>query len=206
MWSHGGTKKLRTTSVRSRLVRYSYTRSQRTVTFCDRSGEGEHMAADSGFSEKSIAETERATGGAAGADLLARADVASPFDTASVDRFHQGAEWFKELAAQGQFSINEDGMQAFTRVCDVYLKGWRELRHRSRVLTQNAPMGSSEYARQISKYNAKVATGDERALIPNLELMADGFEKMKEALAVARRNYDEVESQNDNALKKFKFS
>ncbi|MGH3518708.1 MAG: hypothetical protein ACRDQ7_15075 [Haloechinothrix sp.] len=161
------------------------------------------MAGDTGFSDESRAAT--APGGSrigAGAGM----EDVSGFDSASVDRFHEGATQFKELAKQGKFAVNEDAMKAFTKVCDMFLDGWDEQQFNLRILAQPARMGSNEYARKIAEYNVKVANGDERALIPNFELMAEGYQTMKEALVIARRNYDEAESENDISFKSFKLA
>ncbi|MDV6012309.1 hypothetical protein [Haloechinothrix sp. LS1_15] len=117
--------------------------------------------------------------------------------------FHHGAETFKQLAVDGQFAVNEESMQAYTRVCDKYIDGWDELRREAIELAVPAPMGSSDFAKRIAEYNAKVAVGDERALIPNLDLMYEGFKKMREALQIARRNYDEAEAAAEQSFTAF---
>lgn len=60
-------------------------------------------------------------------------------------------------------------------------------------LTNRVKLGSSPYAYTVAEFNTKVADGDEKSLIPNLKLMKDGFEKLKEALQVAKNNYNEEE-------------
>lgn len=162
------------------------------------------MAGETGFSD-----TSRAEGGSTDpspAEGIAAMGAVSGFDTATVDRFHAGASQFKELAQQGKFAVNEDAMKAFIKVCDRFLEGWENQRQYLKLLTKPAPMGSSEYARQVAEYNAKVASGDERALIPNFELMAVGYQTMREALAIARRNYNEADSESDVSFKSFKLA
>ncbi|MDV6012298.1 hypothetical protein [Haloechinothrix sp. LS1_15] len=154
------------------------------------------MSGETGFSDQPI----DGSGDGAAAGALEGMGSVSPFDTKSVDRFHHGAETFKQLATDGQFAVNEDAMQAYTRVCDKYLEGWEQLRPMAAELGYPARMGSSDFARQIAEYNAKVAVGDERSLIPNLDLMYEGFKKMKEGLEIARRNYDETETAASQAL------
>ncbi|MDV6011262.1 hypothetical protein [Haloechinothrix sp. LS1_15] len=157
------------------------------------------MSGDTGFSDEPVG----ASGGDVASGALRGMGMVSPFDTQSVDQFHHGAETFKQLAVDGQFAVNEEAMRAYTRVCDKYIDGWDELRSEARWLAQPAPMGSSEFAKQIAEYNAKVAAGDERLLIPNLELTYEGFPKMKDGLAIARRNYDETEAAAEQALTGF---
>lgn len=64
---------------------------------------------------------------------------------------------------------------------------------KAKFLTRRAKLGSSPYAYQVADFNTKVADGDEKSLIPNLKLMKDGFEKLKEALQVAQNNYNAQE-------------
>lgn len=70
------------------------------------------------------------------------------------------------------------------------------------ALANAAQMGSSDYAKHIANFNVKVATGDDQALLPNLELLKNGFEQVKEALAIARKNYDSAEDANQQSLTK----
>lgn len=60
-------------------------------------------------------------------------------------------------------------------------------------LTKRVKRGSSPYAYAVAEFDTKVADNDENSLIPNLQLMKDGFEKLKAALQVARNNYNEQE-------------
>lgn len=162
------------------------------------------MAGDTGFGDTSRAEGR--SGDPSSAESVAALEGVTGFDSATVDRFHAGASHFKELAQQGKFAVNEDAMKAFTKVCDRFLDGWEDQRRNLNILANPARMGSSEYAKEIAEYNVKVAVGDERALIPNFELMADGYQKMREALAIARRNYDEADSKSDVSFKSFKLA
>lgn len=162
------------------------------------------MAGETGFSD-----TSRAEGGSTDpspAEGIAAMGAVSGFDTATVDRFHAGASQFKELAQQGKFAVNEDAMKAFIKVCDKFLKGWDHQRRNLELLVNPARMGSSDYARKVAEYNTKVASGDERSLIPNFELMADGYSKMREALSIARKNYNEADSEGDLSFNSFKLA
>lgn len=161
-----------------------------------------------GFDEKPISETGGGSGDSGGESigggLLDRMiGGATPFDTKSVDTFHKDADMFKDWAGQGRFAVNEEAMRAYTKVCDAYLDGWQQLRLQSVNLTEPAPLGSSPFAKQIAEYNVKVASGDERSLLPNLEKMYDGFTKMKEGLAIARKNYNEADADANISFTKF---
>jgi hypothetical protein len=76
------------------------------------------------------------------------------------------------------------------------------MRHEIDFLAQQAQMGSSPYAYKVAEFNVKVANGDEQSLIPNLELMKDGFEKALEALEIARRKYRETEEAHNQTFVK----
>lgn len=162
-----------------------------------------------GFDEKPISETGGDSGdtgdetGIGGGLLDSMIGGATPFDTKSVDTFHQDADMFKDWAGQGRFAVNEEAMRAYTKVCDAYIDGWRGLRRSAGMLAISAPLGSSPFAKQIAEYNVKVAAGDERSLIPNLEKMYDGFTKMKEGLAIARKNYNEADADANISFTKF---
>lgn len=162
-----------------------------------------------GFDEKPISETGGDSGGTGdatgiGGGLLDRMiGGATPFDTKSVDTFYKDADTFKDWAGQGKFAVNEEAMRAYTKVCDAYIDGWQQVQREAQLLTQPAPMGSSPFAKRIAEYNVKVAAGDERSLLPNLEKMNDGFTKMKQGLAIARKNYNEADAEANISFTKF---
>jgi hypothetical protein len=65
-----------------------------------------------------------------------------------------------------------------------------------------AKLGSSDYAYQVADHNVTVANGDEHSLIHNLDLMKDGFERLREAFEIARKNYREADAEFDQHLGK----
>jgi hypothetical protein len=142
--------------------------------------------------------------GDAGTNFLAGLADASPFSTDDAKRINEGAQQFKTLAEGGGFAINEEGLLRYRKVCDTFLDGYPAIARDVYKLTEQAQMGSSDYAYKVADFNVKVAAGDEQSLIPNLELMKDGFEKAREALEIARKNYQETESDNSQAIAKLK--
>jgi hypothetical protein len=140
--------------------------------------------------------------GDAGANFLAGLADASPYSTDDAKRINEGAQQFKALAENGGFAINEEGLLRYRKVCDIFLDGYDNIRHEVGKLATKAQMGSSDYARKVADFNVKVANGDEQSLIPNLELMKDGFEKAREALEIARKNYQETEANHSQSFAK----
>ncbi|WP_328604671.1 hypothetical protein OG943_32170 [Amycolatopsis sp. NBC_00345] len=126
----------------------------------------------------------------------------NPMDSAGAQKLNEGAQQFKTLAENGSFSINEEGFRAYEKVCDKFLDGYTDMRMELTYLAQRAKMGSSDYSRQIADFNVKVAAGDEQSLIPNFELLKTGFEQVKEALAIARKNYNATEDSHQQSLAK----
>jgi hypothetical protein len=126
----------------------------------------------------------------------------NPMDTAGAQKLNEGAQQFKTLAENGSFAINEEGFRAYEKVCDKFLDGYSEMRYEFSFLARRAKMGSSDYAKQVADFNIKVADGDEASLLPNLELLKTGFEQVKEALAIARKNYNATEDSHQQALSK----
>jgi hypothetical protein len=164
------------------------------------------MSGDTGFSDQSVAETGGAPppAGDAGTNFLNNLFVDDPTDDKKVDAFNEGASHMKSLAENGGFAINEEGMQEYIKLCDTFLDGYRMRRRDLARLTERAKMGSSPYAYQVADFNVSVADGDDRSLIPNLEKMRDGYEKLKEAFQVARKNYNETEEEHDQRFGKLK--
>lgn len=163
------------------------------------------MSGDTGFSDQSVAETGGAPppAGDAGTNFLNNLFVDDPTDDKKVDAFHEGAAHMKTLAQNGGFAINEEGMQEYTKLCDTFLDGYRERQTDLHQLTERARMGSSPYAYRVAEFNVTVATGDERSLIHNLDLMRDGYQKLREAFQVAQKNYSETEAEHDQRFGKF---
>jgi hypothetical protein len=157
-----------------------------------------------GFDEKSLAEQEGAppAAGDATAKFLGGLFEADVTDANQVIAFNKGAQDLKNLASNGGFAINEAGMTEYIKLCNTYLDGYAALKHRLYPLTEQAKMGSSPYALKVADHNVKVANGDGHSLIPNLELMKDGYEKLRTAFEIARKNYRETEAEHDKVFKK----
>ncbi|HKN52196.1 MAG TPA: hypothetical protein VJX66_06840 [Amycolatopsis sp.] len=156
------------------------------------------MSAGAEFSDQPMAPP---AAGDAGANFLSGL-IESPLDTKGAQRLSEGAQRFKTLAQNGDFAINQAGLDKYTKVCDEFIDGYRNIEYEIQLLAKQAKMGSSEYAKQVADFNVKVANGDEQSLIPNLEMLINGFKQVKEALAIARKNYRETEEAHSQTFAK----
>ncbi|HEV7975542.1 hypothetical protein [Amycolatopsis sp.] len=157
-----------------------------------------------GFDEKSLAE-QQGTPPAAGdatAKFLGGVFETDVTDTSQVMAFNKGAHDLKALASDGGFAINEAGMTEYIKLCDMFLDGYSSRQRELMRLTERAKLGSSPYAYKVADHNITVANGDRHSLIPNLDLMKDGYERLKEAFEIARKNYRETEAEHDKVFKK----
>src|SRR5699024_3386807 len=123
-------------------------------------------------------------------------------DKKSVTEVNKQAHHVKEAAENGGWAISEEGMRAYKKACDTFLDRYTEMLEKARQLEKEVKLGSSSYAYQVAKFNVKVANGDENSLIPNLQLMKDGYEQLKEALTTAKNNYNENEDSVFQQLEK----
>jgi hypothetical protein len=157
-----------------------------------------------GFDEKSLAEQAGAppVAGDASAKFLGGLFEADVTDETQVKAFNQGAHDLKALAGDGGFAINEAGMTEYIKLCDMFLDGYSSRQRELMRLTERAKLGSSPYAYKVADHNITVASGDKHSLIPNLDLMKDGYERLKEAFEIARKNYRETEAEHDKVFKK----
>ena len=148
------------------------------------------MASGSDFNGPPVA----APAGEAGQTFLSSL-LDNPLDSAGAQRLNEGAQKFKTMAQNGSFAINEEGFRAYERVCNEFLDGYSSMQQRLYHLSTRAKMGSSDYARKIADFNVQVASGEpkEQSLIHNLELLKDGFVQVRDALAIARKNYNQTE-------------
>jgi|SRR5699024_7517127 len=144
------------------------------------------------FDDKSIAEQQGDTGNA-GDGGNDQGGVGGILDSESVTEFNKQAREIKEAADNGGWAINEDGMKVYREACNEFLDKYTDMIDKARTLQYQVKLGSSPYAKQVAQFNVTVANGDERSLIPNLELMRDGYEQLKQALETAQRSYDENE-------------
>jgi hypothetical protein len=143
--------------------------------------------------------------GDAGNDFLSNLlDV--PLDPEGAKRVNAGAQQFKALAESGGFTINEAGFEHYRKVCDTFIDGYNGIVRELHVLSLAAQMGGSDYAKQVANFNVKVAAGDPESLVPNLELLSDGFKKVREALEIARKNYRETEDAHSQTFAKLRGS
>ncbi|MEC3978580.1 hypothetical protein [Amycolatopsis sp. H20-H5] len=126
----------------------------------------------------------------------------APLDGAGAARVDQGGQQLKALAESGGFAINEAGFQRYLKACDRFLHEYPDHLFELNVLTQAAQMGSHKYGGKVAAFNVEVANGGPQSLIPNLELMADGIKKAREALVIARANYRETEEAHSQSFAK----
>jgi hypothetical protein len=129
-----------------------------------------------------------------------------PIDAEGAKRVNAGAQQFKALAESGGFAINEEGLQHYQKVCDTFIDGYDEIRLDLHTLAKAAQMGGSDYAKKVADFNVTVATGDPQSLVPNLELLIEGFKQVKEALGIARKNYRETEDAHSQTFVKLRGS
>jgi hypothetical protein len=127
-----------------------------------------------------------------------------PLDEEGAKRVNAGAKQFKALAEGGGFAINEAGFEHYRKVCDTFINGYSEIRRDVYILGNAARMGGSEYAKQVADFNVKVAAGDHESLVPNLELLLEGFKQVREALEIARKNYRETEDAHSQTFAKLR--
>jgi hypothetical protein len=64
-------------------------------------------------------------------------------DKTQVSSFNAGAHQLKDLAGQCGFAINEAGMKAYIKLCDMFLDGYADRQRALRLLTEPAKLGSS---------------------------------------------------------------
>ncbi|MBB4687994.1 hypothetical protein [Amycolatopsis jiangsuensis] len=130
--------------------------------------------------------------------------LAIPTDAAGAQRLNEGAKQFKALAQSGGFSINEAGFRAYEKICHEFLDGYSGMNLELAFLRKPAKMGSSDYSVQVANFNTQIADGEpvDQALIPNMNLLKEGFEKILEALKIARKNYRETEDAHQQVFAK----
>jgi hypothetical protein len=145
-----------------------------------------------------------AAGDAGNTFLTGLLDV--PLDEAGARQLNAGAQQFKSLAENGGFAINQAGFDAYTKVCDQFIHEFDEIFHDVKLLARAPGMGSSPYAKEVADFNAKVASDGGQSLIPNLELLKQGFIQVREALAIARKNYSETEDAHSQTFAKLRGS
>ncbi len=156
------------------------------------------MSSEAGFSDQPIAAP---ASGDAGSSFLSGL-LNTPTDPEGAKRLNEGASGLKNLASSGGFAINQAGLDTYTKICDEFIDGYRGIEYELGVLARKPRMGGSEYAEQVADFNVKVAAGDPESLVPNLELLIKGFQQVKEALAIARKNYRETEDVHSQTFAK----
>ncbi|UOZ08121.1 hypothetical protein [Amycolatopsis sp. WQ 127309] len=158
------------------------------------------MSSDASFSDQPIAAP---ASGDAGSSFLSGL-LNTPADPEGAKRLNEGAAGLKNLAMGGGFAINQAGLDKYTKVCDEFIDGYRGIEYELQILARQPQMGSSQYAEQVATFNVKVATGDHDSLVPNLELLIKGFQQVKEALTIARKNYSETEDAHSQTFAKLR--
>lgn len=147
-----------------------------------------------GFDDESIAEQNGdASHDSDGGGGLFGGVASAVFGLDEASAFNKQATDVKNSAENGGWAISPEGTQAYKDACDEFIDRYRDMIRKAHRLETKVKLGSSPYAASIADFNVTVANGDEQSLIPNLELMRDGYEKLKEALKIAEKHYDDNE-------------
>jgi hypothetical protein len=134
--------------------------------------------------------------GTAANDFLAGL-TEGPGSSAAADKRTNAGTTLKTVAQNGSFAVNEEGFNAYIKACDFFLAGYNRMQKDLILLTQEAEMGSSTYAKTVAKFNTTVAEGiPEASMLPNLEKMNDAVTTARQALEIARKNYRESDHAN----------
>ena len=141
----------------------------------------------------------RPAAGDAGAQYISGL-LDAPVDEAGARRVNEGGQQLKALAQGGGFAISESAYQRLLAACDAFEQGYAEQALKVAFLGKQALMGGSDYAGKVAAFNVTVAAADHQSLIPNLELMADGIQQAREALEIARKNYQATEDAHSQAV------
>ncbi len=157
------------------------------------------MTTGAHFGDQTPSPPPQPAAGDAGANYLSGLFDAS-VDEAGAQRVSEGGQQLKALAQGGGFAVSESAYQKLIAACDAFEQGYARQGSRLGQLVNQVDMGSSDYAVKVSAFNVKVANGDDQALIPNLELMADGIRQAREALEIARKNYRATEDSHHQTL------
>ncbi|GAA1988588.1 hypothetical protein [Amycolatopsis minnesotensis] len=118
-------------------------------------------------------------------------DMSGIVDGDKAKAMNKTAHELKGIAKKGGFAINQAGFDTYTNLCRKFIDNYGPNKRRLEILQKNAPLGDFPYANAVATFNVQVADGSPDSLIPNLELMADGYRTMLETLEIAKKNYDE---------------
>ena len=145
------------------------------------------------------ATTSPPAAGDAGANYISGL-LEAPVDQAGAQRVSEGGQKLKALAQGGGFALSESAYQRLITACNAFERGYTEQVRKLYYLTNQVDMGTSDYAVKVAQFNVKVANGDHQSLVPNLEMMADGIKQAREALEIARKNYQATEDAHGQTL------
>ncbi|QWF81667.1 hypothetical protein [Amycolatopsis sp. CA-230715] len=128
----------------------------------------------------------------------------SPLDTNKVKAFNSGAHDLKQSAINGGFAINEDGFTQYQKACNKFINEWQGVRRKLWTLGERAPLGDFPYADMVAGFNVEAAIDGTNSLLPNIDLMVDGYKQALEAMTIARKNYDEKDEEANQCFAKMK--
>ncbi|WP_409183417.1 hypothetical protein F9C11_02950 [Amycolatopsis sp. VS8301801F10] len=130
--------------------------------------------------------------GTAGNDFLA-GFTDGPGSHDAAQKMKNAGNTLKTLAQNGSFAVNEAGFNAYMKACDFFMHGYNRMIRELGVLSLPAGMGNFDYGVAVANFNVQVASVGGDAMLPNLVLMRDAVDAAQQALAIARKNYQETE-------------
>lgn len=155
------------------------------------------------INEAGTAQPSDSTSGASFGGILADVGkaVQAGISAQALAQAQQASQGLKDAAASGQLRIEEGGFDALMNAVNVGYTELENLRTSVYIVSQAPQLGTSPYAQTVSAHVQKGGTGQAQSADVVVDQLSVLLDNIRDALNIAKKNYDDNEHGNAQALK-----
>ncbi|WP_216215577.1 hypothetical protein [Amycolatopsis aidingensis] len=129
--------------------------------------------------------------------------IAGADSEAQAKAFAEDAKGMLGEAKAGKWAVSEEMGQAFLSAVDEAEMQVAGVGYRVDHLCRAPKLGTDEYAQQVARHVLNALDSDERSLAPAFKSFQQGLGHLREALDIAKRNYNAADEEANQALGPF---
>jgi bacterioferritin (cytochrome b1) len=126
--------------------------------------------------------------------IVGLGDNAGGMTESEVNAFAEGAKGLRTMAESGGWAISEEGGTHFKKAVEEAQKSISMLTSRVMNLSEMPRLGNDDYARRVSQHMHEALDSDNRSLLPVFREFQQGLDDLREAIDMARKNFDESDA------------
>lgn len=132
-------------------------------------------------------------GKAPSAGAAAGAMLGGSLSKESLSAVKADASALSKMAASGQFAVDPEGARKIAKAYQAMTDRLSTMRERLQLVSQAPKLGTGPYAKQVSEFTTKAASGDDQSFEAALDALESICATAAKAYERAAKNYDEMD-------------